>query len=63
MNVLCGNEGDRVAHAGVDIFGLQVRIEVADDPLERNPLIDQLENVLDVIRVPATCGLPKWICR
>lgn len=39
--------GDRVAHADVDVLYFQVRIEVADDPIEQDALVDRLEDVLD----------------
>ena len=39
--------GGHVAHAGVDVLDLQVWIEVADDPIERNALVDEIKDVLD----------------
>ena len=40
MNVLGGNERDCVSQAGVNVFGLQIGIELADDPIEGDPLVN-----------------------
>ena len=45
----------------MDVSGGQLGVVVLNDLIEGEFLIDELQDILYGIRVPATHGLPKWI--
>jgi len=47
MNIFRCHERDCILNAGADVIDAEVGVVVANDPLERNSVQHELENVLD----------------